>query len=240
MKVCLTTNRAGGSCKTSVAVNLAALWGQGHRTLLIDIDEQGDASAGLGVEDTGEALADALVGRASFEAAIRTSECGIDVAPAGEALSHVADRVQPDAIRRALESVRHRGYHAVVIDCPPSLRRIVHAAWLAAPEAWAVVPVDGPKGLRGVARLRHAWEDAGLDLEDMRIVLVRHDGRRNLDRELERQARRMYGPAVLESRIRESVIVGESAAWRQPLVLYAPTHPVTDDFRQLAREVARG
>ena len=240
MQVILTTNRAGGSGKTSLAINLGALLGQGHRALVIDTDEQGDASAGLGVEDTGEALSEALLGRASLEAAIRTSECGVDVAPAGEALSHIADRVQPDALRRTLESVRHRAYPVVVIDCPPSLRRIVHAAWLAAPEVRAVVPVDGPKALRGVARLRHAWEDAGLDLAAMRIVLVRHDRRRNLDRELERQARGLYGQAVLESRVRESVIVGESAAWRQPLVLYAPTHPVTDDFRRLAREVARG
>jgi chromosome partitioning protein len=239
MRVVVASNRGGGVGKTAIAVNLAALWGQGHRTLVIDIDEEGDASAGLGVEDTGEVLAEALLGRTSLEAAIRTSECGVDVAPAGEALSHVADRVRPDAIRRALESVRHRGYHMVVIDCPPALHEIVRAAWLAAPAVQAVVPVDGPKALRGVARLCHAWEDAGLDLEAMRIVLVRHDERRNLDRALERQARGLYGPAVLESRVRESVIVGESTARRQPLVLYAPTHPVTDDFRRLAREVAR-
>lgn len=238
--VVIGTNRAGGSGKTSVAVNLAALWGQGQKTLVIDLDEQGDASSWLGVEDTGEALADALTGRTGLAGAIHTTACGVDLAPAGEALSYVADRVQLDGVRNALDSVRHRGYGVIVIDCPPSLRRIVHAAWLAGPAVRAVVPVDSPKALRGVARLRHAWEDAGLDARAMRIAVVRHDGRRVLDRALDRKARELYGATVLTASIRESVVVSESAAWHNPLVLHAPTHPVTDDFRRLAREVANG
>lgn len=235
-----TTNRKGGSSKTTLAVNLAAAWAQGQRTLLLDLDEQGDASAWLGVEDTGEALADALAGRTGLDTAIRATEAGVDVAPAGEALGYVADGLRPDAVRRALDSVRDRGYRVVVLDCPPSLSRVVLAAWQAAPEVRALVPVDGPTALRAVGRLRHAWEDAGLDPARMRIVLTRHDGRRVLDRELARQAVALHGDAVLESRIRESVIVGESAGWRRPLLLHAPTHPVTEDLRRVAREVAHG
>lgn len=240
MDVVTVTNRAGGSGKTTLSANLAALWGQGQRTLLIDLDEQGDASSWLGIQDTGEALADALMGRTSLEAAIRTSACGVDVAPAGEAIAFVADRVQPDAVQRALATVRGHGYERVVIDCAPSLRPIVLAAWRAAPAVRAIVPVDSPKALRGVARLHHAWEDAGLDPALMRLVMVRHDGRRVLDRALDQQARELYGAAVVETRVRESVVVSESAAWHQPLVLHAPTHPVTDDLRRLAQEVGHG
>jgi chromosome partitioning protein len=240
MDLVTVTNRAGGSGKTTLSANLAALWGQGQKTLLIDLDEQGDASSWLGVQDTGEALADALMGRTSLEAAIRTSACGVDVAPAGEALAFVADRVQPDAVQRALATVRSHGYGRVVIDCAPSLRPIVLAAWRVAPAVRAIVPVDSPKALRGVARLHHAWEDAGLDPALMRLVMVRHDGRRVLDRALDQQARELYGAAVVEARVRESVIVSESAAWHRPLVLHAPMHPVTDDLRRLAQEVGHG
>ena len=74
----------------------------------------------------------------------------------------------------------------------------------------------------------------------MRLVLTRHDERRVLDRSLAEEAERRYGGAVLETRIRESVIVGQSAGCRRPLILHAPTHPVTEDFRRLAREVAHG
>lgn len=69
----VTTNRKGGSSKTTLAVSLAAAWAQGQRTLLVDLDEQGDASVWLGVEDTGEGLADALAGRTALETAIRAS-----------------------------------------------------------------------------------------------------------------------------------------------------------------------
>lgn len=234
------TNRKGGSGKSTVGVNLAAAWAQGQRTLLLDLDEQGDASSWLGVEDTGEALADALVGRTGLETAIHATESGVDVAPAGEALGYVADTLRPDAVRRAIESVPHRGYRVIVIDCPPNLNSIVVAAWQASSHVRALVPVDGPKALRAVQRLRHAWEDAGLDPRHMRILLTRHDGRRVLDRELARQAVALHGDSVLETRIRESVIVGESAGWRRPLILHAPTHPVTEDIRRVAREVAHG
>jgi chromosome partitioning protein len=238
MMISAITNRKGGSGKTALATNIAACYAQGMRTLLIDLDPQADASALLGIEDSGEALANALTGRGSLEVAIRETASGVDVAPAGEALGHISEAVRADALRRALESIGQKGYHAVVIDCAPGLDRLAVTAWHAA--SLALVPVDGPEGLRAVGRLRHAWDDLHLDTSRMRLVLTCHDGRRVLDREIARQAEAAYGGAVAETRIRESVIVGESAAWRVPLVLYAPTHWVTDDMRRLAREVNCG
>ena len=240
MDLVICTNRAGGSGKTSLCVNLAAIWGQERKTLVLDLDEQADASAWLGIEDTGECLADALIGRAALGPAIRTTECGVDVAPAGEALGFVAHRVQRDAVSRALATVAHLKYEVVVIDCAPSLTSLVHAAWVAAPGVRALVPIANVKALRGVARLQHAWEDAELDPEAMCIALTRHNDRRVLDRELDRQARALYGSAVLETRVRESVVMDESGAWHQPLVLHAPGHPLTGDLHRLAREVICG
>lgn len=228
------TNRKGGTGKTSIATNLAACYAQAMRTLLIDLDSQADASALMGVEDSGEALSDALVGRGSIEAAIRESSSGVDIVPAGETLGHISEAAKADSLRRALASIGPRGYGAVVIDCAPGLDRLSVAAWQAA--SLALVPVDGPEGLRAVARLRHAWNDLRLDPTRIRLVHTRYDSRRVLDRELARQAA-AYGDAVLETRIRESIIVRESAAWRVPLVLHAPTHWVADDMRRLAREV---
>lgn len=235
----LVSNRKGGSGKTAIAVNLAALYAQAMPVLLVDLDTQGDASAWLGIHETGESLADALTGRTGLADAIRETEAGVDVAPAGEAIDLVAERVRSDSVRRAIDSVADR-YGAVVIDCPPALSPLVIAAFRAGPTVRALVPVDGPRALAGVARLRYAWEDAGLGLADLRVVLTRHDRRRVLDRAIADQAADRYGDAVLGSRIRESVIVSESASWCRPLVLHAPTHPVTGDFRALAREVSCG
>ena len=157
----------------------------------------------------------------------------------GGALGHVAEALRPDAVSRAIASVGHRGYKVVVIDCPPSLSRIVFAAWQASPAAIPLVPVEGPGALRAVTHLGDAWEDAGLERARLRPVLTRHDGRRVLDRAVEKQARGLF-PGIMQATIRESVVVGESAARRQPMITYAPRHPVVEDFRRLAREVSRG
>jgi chromosome partitioning protein len=239
MKYIVVTNHKGGSGKTTIAVNLAACWGQGQRALLIDLDDQADASSYLGVEESGEALAAALTGRAALKDAIRTTESGVDLAPAGEALAYMANRLGPDAVRRALAPVLGQ-YRFVVVDCPPRMQDLVLAGWRGSAEAWAITPVDAPEGLRGASRLRRAWGAAGLDMDRVRLVLTRYDGRRLLDRSLDRQARERFHGAMLQSRVRESVMVRESAAWRRPLVLHAPTHPVTEDLRRLAREVAHG
>jgi cellulose biosynthesis protein BcsQ len=236
--ICAVTIRKGGAGKTALATNLAACYGQSMRTLLIDLDPQADSSVQFGIEDTGEALADALSGRTPLEAAIRETDIGIDVAPAGEALGYIGDTVSLDALHRALDTIRHRKYSAVIIDCAPGLDHLAICAWRASTVALA--PVDGPRALRAVALLRHAWEDHHLDPSLIRIVMNRVDERRVLDRGIVAQTIAAYGDAVAATRIRESVVVGESSAWRVPLVLHAPTHWVTDDMRRLAREVYSG
>jgi len=193
----IVTSRKGGTAKTTIATNLAASFAQeGRRTLLLDLDPQGDASAWLGIDDTGEALADALTGRGSLQDAIRPTEAEVDVAPAGEALDGIADSVAPGAVGDALASIRAR-YDAVLVDCPPALTGLVLSDYHATAEVRALVPVDGPQALRAVGRLRHAWEHAGLDPGRMRLVVTRYDRRRILDRGVDRQAREIYGTAVL-------------------------------------------
>lgn len=233
------SGRKGGVGKSSLALNIAAAYGQGQKTLLIDLDPQADASASLGIEDSsGDMLADALKGRTSLETAIRATPWGVDVAPGGEALSYVADCLGPDAVRIAIGSVRTRRYRNVVIDCPPALNRLVLAGWRAAPDTIAVIPVDGPAALRAISRFQNAWEAAGLDPSRLRIVLTRFDRRRVLDRALAGEIHEKMPHLLLDSRIRESVIVPESAAWRKPLVVHAPTHALTEDIRRVARELA--
>jgi chromosome partitioning protein len=239
MNTLLVSTRKGGCGKSALAVNIAAAWAQGQDTLLIDLDPQANASMWLNVTSTGERLAEALLGRIGFQHAILGTKWGVDLAPAGEALAHVTERVGPDSLRRALASL-DREYTRVVIDCPPGLSALVLAGWRASPNSLVLVPVDGPEALGAVRRLGHAWTDAGLDLSRIRVVLTKYDRRRVLDRTLEQQARSLDIGVVLEATVRDTVVVREAAGWQRPLVIHAPTHAVTDDIRNVAREVSRG
>jgi chromosome partitioning protein len=238
MQIVVCSTRKGGSGKTSLAVHLAAEWAQGRRTLLLDLDEQGDASAWLGVEASGQLLAQALLGQRGLAGAIVSTSSRVDLAPGGEEIGYVANSVAPEAVRRAVDGVADR-YDAVVIDCPPSLSRLVRSAWRV-PGARVLVPVDSPAALNGAARLMRSLREAELPTEGVSVVLVRHDPRRLLDRALEAQARALYGSAVLRATVRESVVVSESAGWRRTVYTHAPAHPVAGDLRSVAQEVTRG
>lgn len=232
-----TTNLKGGSGKTALAVNMAALFAENYRTLLVDLDTQADASLALGIENSGRGLKDILAGGgdAAPVAAVVSTASGVDLLPSGEAVGHVLGHVQPDALigcRPWFQS-----YDIVVIDCPPGLGNLVAAAWTVADIA--LVPVDGPEALRAVARLEQGWSDLRLERERVRLVPNRINRRRVLDRELVRQARDSYEGRVLPV-IRETVVVRESAAWRKPVSHHDPQHAVTADFRMLCREVLNG
>lgn len=238
--ILIVTNRKGGSGKTAIATSVAMHYAEEGRGLLIDLDPQGDASATLAVNDTGADLADALLGRRPPDSAIRDTQWGVAVAAAGEALAYVHEQVSPGAVGRMVGELWPEHYPWVVIDCPPGVTPLVLSAWRACPAAVGLVPVNGPQALRAVNRLRNGWEDVGMDPDRIRVVLTRHDSRRVLDRAVERQARKTYGVGVLQTRVRESVVVGESAAYRQPLLAYAADHPISDDMRNVAREVFDG
>lgn len=238
MKTLIVSSRKGGVGKTTLAVNLAAAYAQGARTLIIDLDVQGDASNWLGIDESGEALAAALAGRSSLADAIRATAFGVDIAAGGEALGYGPAAVGADGLRVALNTIREGRYGYVIIDCPPALNRVVLAGWRAAPDGLVLIPVDGPPALRAVHRLRAAWQDAGLDASRLRAVLTRFDRRRLLDRALETEAHSLLPGAVLHARVRESVIVPESAGWKRPLLTHAPLHPLTQEIRCLAQEVA--
>lgn len=234
----VVTNRKGGTGKTAIAVNVASVLAMHEEVLLIDLDPQADASAGLGIDDTGERFAGALLGRAPPASAVIETQWGVDVAAAGQALAYVHDRVRPEAVGDFVRALWPGRYRSVVIDCPPGTTGLVLSAWRASPEALGLVPVCGPQALRAFSRLRDGWEDIGMDTSRLRAVFTRYDRRRVLDRALEQQARERYGSVVLQTRLRESVVVGESAAHRQPLLAYASGHPATEDMRLITKEVS--
>ena len=231
------TNRKGGSGKTALAVNLAAIAAKSARTLVVDLDPQGSASSCFGVDDAGESLASFLSGGRSLEAAIHETDYDVDVLAGGEHLRMGVANLAAAGVARAMRTIGKAGYANVFIDTPPDANSLVLSAMAGAGEPIAVVPVDGFDALRAVNRLRQISEDARVRWARIRLVLSRHDPRRVLDRDLEIQARGAYGKDLLNGTIRETVALRESAAFRQPLIAYAPDHAVTRDYESLFEEL---
>ena len=229
-------NRKGGSGKTSLVVNLAAPIATDRRVLVLDLDPQGHASTWLGVDDTGEDSVDFLTGVTSPR--IRTTEFGVDLIPGGEMLKTCASRLATSSVREAGRQLIALGYDAILVDCPPEISRVVLDTISADPDPVALVPLDGFEALRSVSKLRHVAEDAGVQWRAFHLVLTRYNARQVLDRDLQRQAHDQYGDSVRAQPIRESVAVRESAAFRKPLVQYAPSHPVTIDHLRLSGELS--
>ena len=226
-------NRKGGSGKTTIAVNVACELARQGKTLLLDLDSQGDASAWLDSEERGATTARALSGGASLRDAVRqTAIAGLHIAAAGSELAPLSLTLSRDAVERAVRSVGDDDFAHVVVDCPPHEDRIVESA-LTLMQAMVLVPVDGPAAIRNAERVRRAMTRLRSTAE-VRLVLSRFAGSRLLDREMFAYVEKQ---GVLDATIRESVVIRESFGARMPLVAYAPTHLATQDFAALTAEV---
>jgi cellulose biosynthesis protein BcsQ len=232
--------RKGGEGKTTIAVNLATVFAEREKTLLIDLDEQGDASAWLGVPGSGDALARALLGRGVLEDAIRSVTPGLDVAAGGAAMRFAADNVEPRAIQTALGAVYgsySSPYARVVMDCPPAFNSVVRAAWKSGARVTVVIPVAGPLGLGGLRHSLTLLDEDGVEARRL-AVLSRYSPRRVVDR----RCKAMLEFLAIEpaGSVRDTVQVPASAYSGQPVTSFAPGHGVTADFRALADQVEHG
>jgi chromosome partitioning protein len=245
VQVIAIVNQKGGCGKTTTAVNLAAALGQcQQRVLIIDTDPQGHASLGLGRPSADlPGLYEVLAGELALTYVMqREAAPGVDLVPgtitlaAGEHL--LAGLPEPaEQLHQHLQGVR-RDYDYAVIDCPPALGLLSINAIRAADQI--LVPVEASLyALDGIERLR---ETLGLLDKEYGIrptaTLLRNmfDTRTRLAREIFNELAAHGTLPLCKTRIRNTVRVREAAYRGVPLTTFAPSAPVTGDFRQLAAE----
>jgi chromosome partitioning protein len=244
------SNQKGGVGKTTTAVNLsAALARRGERVLLVDLDAQGNASSGLGHgrADVSMGMFDVLMEYRDLDSVLApSSQDNLHVAPAGPDLvaaevELVSQPRREGRLRKALNRVRDR-YEWIVIDCPPSLGLLTVNALTAADSV--LVPLQAEyyamEGLGDLLRTIIAVQ-RGLnpDLKREGIVITMTDTRNRLCREVERQARELFGKEVFETVIPRNVRLGEAPSHGRSILEYDARSPGALAYQALGAELLR-
>jgi chromosome partitioning protein len=247
-KILAIINQKGGVGKSTTAVNLAASLGAaGKEVLLVDLDPQGNATSGYGINkrDIDQCVYNVLLGETPVEDVILAKVGqGVDVLPstislAGAEVELVNEMARENRLKNALGSLRGR-YDYVLIDCPPSLGLLTINALVAADKL--LIPIQCEfYALEGVTKLLDSMKRVksvlNPSLDIFGIVLTMYDGRTNLSKQVVDEVRSFFGDTVFETVIPRTVKLSEAPSYGQPIIDYAPENKGSDAYNQLAQEV---
>lgn len=252
-RIIALANQKGGVGKTTTAINLAAgLSELGAKVLLVDLDPQGNASTGLGIEPGSRILTtyDLIIDEAPLEKVVQpTAFPNLFVCPANSDLSSadmelVSNEKRSFLLHDALRqpAVAAMGFDIVLIDCPPSLSLLTVNAMIACHSV--LVPLQSEFfALEGLSQLmltiREVRQSGNPDLRIEGVLLTMYDGRNNLSQMVEQDARANLGELVFKTVIPRNVRVSEAPSYALPVLSYDSGSKGSVAYRSLSAEIAR-
>ena len=241
-------NQKGGVGKTTTCINLAAgLANDTKRTLLVDVDPQGNSTTGLGINraELAGSLYDVLAGTRSLAEVVCPTELAqLFIIPAtkdlvGAEVELVSAERREYRLREALMPVRDH-YDYILLDCPPSLGLLTVNALTAADSL--LIPIqseyyalEGLSALLETLSLVQKGLNTPLHLEG--IVITMFDGRNRISHQVVEEIRSHFPDKLFRTIIRRNVRLSESPSYGKPVCLYDATSAGAQDYRDLAKEL---
>jgi chromosome partitioning protein len=250
-RIIAVANQKGGVGKTTTAVNLGACLADiGYRVLVCDLDPQGNASTGLGLNprNMNSSMYDVILNDVPLEDCIEPSSLrNLFVAPASLDLAGAEIELVPAfsrelRLKRAIEAIVD-DFDFVLIDCPPSLGLLTVNGLAAASEV--LVPIQCEYyALEGLGQLLRnvslVQRNLNPTLEVSAIVCVMYDARTKLADQVVTEVRDHFGSKVCRMVIPRTVRLSEAPSFGQPIIAFDPTSRGAIAYRELAKEVSRG
>lgn len=248
-RIISVVNQKGGVGKTTTSINLGAfLADMGKTVLLVDLDPQANASAGLGInhKELDRGVYDCLIGQARMQDIVKnTSIQGYRVAPstpdlAGASVELVNAERREYRLSDAIDEVKH-GYDYILIDCPPSLGMLTINGLIASDEV--LIPVQAEYyALEGLGQLMNTItlvkEHIKPDLKILGTALTMYDKRNKLSTEVMHELYKFFPDKIFRSVIPRAVRLAEAPSFGQSILEYDPRSKASTAYQRLAKEIS--